>query len=263
MTDILIFDSGVGGLSIYQEVRCRLKEADISYVSDNAFYPYGTKDPEVLLDRIKSLFRDLVAELRPQLIIIACNTASTIALPALRKMCPQIDIVGVVPAIKPAAQASQSKVIGLLATPATVSRMYIEDLINSHAEDCHVVKVGSGKLVAAAEAKLRGEPWPVAEIKKELAPFIREKPDTIVLGCTHFPLLREEIESCLPGVKLVDSTLAIGNRVASLLQGRSLQSSRSRAVFTLESRSIDLLKPYLGNIEIDEVRFHQSPVNSF
>ena len=215
------------------------------------------------MDRITSLFQNLVDELNPKLIIIACNTASTIALPSLRKMCPHIDIVGVVPAIKPAAQRSRSKVIGLLATPATVSRIYTQDLIDTHAEDCRVVKVGSRKLVAAAEAKLRGEAISIVEIEQELAPFMNERPDTIVLGCTHFPLLKQEIEQCLPGVDLVDSTLAIGNRVSTLLEGRQLLESTSRAVFTLETESIDMLKPYLGSIKINEVLFRQSPVNSF
>jgi glutamate racemase len=217
--NILLFDSGMGGLSIYQEVHRRLPEHRYDYLFDNAFFPYGEQPEHIVTERCCSLISYLVRERQIDLVIIACNTASTIALPALRLLL-SIPVVGVVPAIKPAAALSKNRSIGLLATPATVLRPYTSQLISQFAADCQVLKLGVTELVIQAERKMAGYEVDAKVIRQALDPLISHAlpPDTLVLGCTHFPLLKEEICQIMPGVQLVDSGAAIAKRVTSLLQ---------------------------------------------
>lgn len=221
---VLVFDSGVGGLSVAQHIRTLLPGAQLNYLFDNAGFPYGEKSEQYLLARSSQLIDDYLRrhESNTQVIVIACNTASTLVLPELRKRFRQ-PIVGVVPAIKPAAESSQSRYIGLLATPGTIKRPYTRQLISDFAADCHVVTSGSGHLVELAEAKLRGGTITPASVRNCLGKFLYPSPanpqperlDTLVLACTHFPLLRQEIGELLgPGVTLMDSGEAIARRVA-------------------------------------------------
>jgi glutamate racemase len=222
---ILIFDSGVGGLSISQEISTRLPAIKVSYLGDNAFFPYGTKAAPELQKRIKILIEQANTQLKPDIIVIACNTASTIALDALRQSI-DTPIVGVVPAIKPAAQHSTSKVIGLLATPGTVARDYTRRLVEDYAGHCEVIHIGSSHLVELAEKKLQGSVISRTEIKEIsdiLSPFFSHtcsgNVDAIVLGCTHFPLIKKELMEAAPlytGI-WIDSGEAISRRVESLL----------------------------------------------
>ncbi len=165
--------------------------------------------------------RAAIARVRPDLIVTACNTISTICLPELRA-ATSIPVVGVVPAVKPAARMSQRKIIGVLATPATIDRPYTDDLIRKFAADCRVVKLGSAELVAMAEAKLLGQAPDAAQLKRILAAFFdlppADQPDMIVLACTHFPLLRAELEAAAPaGVTWIDSGTAVARRVLDVL----------------------------------------------
>lgn len=217
---ILLFDSGIGGLSIADEIRTRIQLCRLFYVADNAIFPYGIQEESVLINRLLELLPYLEQYARPDLIVIACNTASTVVLEPLRQQT-RTPIIGVVPAIKPAAQASANHHIGLLATPGTVKRQYVQNLIDSFASHCQVTKVGSADLVHEAENKLRGLPVDHDVIARALAPFNppNAAPDIIVLGCTHFPFLREEIQQHLPqGTRLIDSGEAIARRAISLLQ---------------------------------------------
>lgn len=215
----LVFDSGVGGLSVYHEIRQLLPDLKVIYAFDNAVFPYGEKSEDVIVDRVVSI-TSTVAQLHPiDIVVIACNTASTVSLPALRARFT-IPIVGVVPAIKPAVALTRNGVVGLLATRATVQRSYTHDLISRFAAGCDIKLLGSSRLVQMAEDKLHGIAIDLAELKSELAPWLKLEicPDTVVLGCTHFPLLKEELSAVLPaGTKLVDSGAAIARRVASLL----------------------------------------------
>ena len=216
---ILIFDSGVGGLSIYQKVRKKLPHLSVVYCCDNAGFPYGVKNDTKVIELTSLHLRDLVRQYRPALVIIACNTASTISLPAVREALA-IPVVGVVPAIKTASELSENRCIGLLATPATVNRDYTDQLINDFAADCDVVRVGSSELVYIAEQHVRGDAIDQTILQKIVNPFfLREKsPDTIVLGCTHFPLLKPLLNRVVPTpVTWVDSGEAIARRVESLL----------------------------------------------
>ncbi|MEX1032234.1 MAG: glutamate racemase [Cellvibrionaceae bacterium] len=242
---ILVFDSGVGALSIIAEIRRQLPGLSITYASDNAFFPYGTKTEDALVARVDRVLHALVAQAPPDIIVIACNTASTVALPRIREHF-RMPIVGVVPAIKPAAQMSTSKVIGLLGTPGTVSRPYTLQLIRDFAADCEVISVGSSELVALAEHKLRGGKLDLDAVKGALAPLrAASQLDTVVLACTHFPLIKQELSEALgKAVEWVDSGDAIARRVTHLLAENGLSSSGTPhycSVFTLRTPEIEQL----------------------
>ncbi|AYC20998.1 Glutamate racemase [Dickeya dianthicola] len=217
---VLVFDSGVGGLSVYDEVRKLLPDLHYIYTFDNEAFPYGEKSEQFIIERVLSIV-DAVEKQHPlSLVIIACNTASTISLPALRARF-NFPVVGVVPAVKPAAKLTRNGVVGLLATRATVQRPYTHELISRFANDCQILLLGSAELVEWGEAKLQGETVPEDALRKILKPWLKlaEPPDTVVLGCTHFPLLSEELQQVLPdGTRLVDSGTAIARRTAWLIE---------------------------------------------
>ncbi len=238
---ILIFDSGVGGLSVHQKVRQALPDTDIHYVADHAAFPYGDKDESWLTSRVDKLISKLHHQFNPDVIIIACNTASTLALPVLRKHI-RTPIIGVIPAIKTAAQLTQNQKIGLLATPGTISRTYIDDLIKDFASHCKVSRLGTTELVQVAEQKLAGIKIDVNKIRNILEPLLQANVDTIVLGCTHFPLLQDEIQVCAPNIMLVDSGDAIAKRATHFISNLKLtdtaieQPSQSRKMQAYSTR---------------------------
>ena len=234
---LLFFDSGVGGLSVLAPTRAVLPTAPIVYAADSAGFPYGTKSEAELAARVPALLGRLVERFRPRVAVIACNTASTIALDHVRAAL-DIPVVGTVPAIKPAAEQSTTRVIGVLGTEATVRQAYVDDLAKSFASDCTVIRHGSPELVDLAEAKLAGEPIDPLAIAEALSP-LREAPggdkiDTVVLACTHFPLLANEITAAWPGVALIDGGPGIARRIAYLTEGQPWPSTRPPgiAVFT-------------------------------
>ena len=222
---LLFFDSGVGGLSVYQEVQKLLPDCHYLYCFDNAFFPYSEKPEEGIVERTLKICQCVDNMYPLDLIVIACNTASTVVLPVLRKHF-SIPIVGTVPAIKPAAEQTKTKHIGLLATKGTVKRQYLSDLIDKYASFCQVEKIGSTKLVELAEHKLHGYPIDLNEIKAELSEWENIPDlDAVVLGCTHFPLIKSEIQQCLPQVRyFIDSGVAIAKRVKSLLKEVKVRS---------------------------------------
>jgi glutamate racemase len=218
---VLVFDSGVGGLSVVSEVRVRLPQAYLSYVADDEFRPYGSKSEAQLQERLPGLMATLQYMLDPDVIVVACNTASTTALPFIRKAA-HIPIIGVVPAIKPAAETSTTRTIGVLGTPGTVRRAYVDDLISDFAPDCHVRLKGSTRLVAEAEKKLAGRPVDMDIIRSEIAPLfagrIGADVDAVVLACTHFPLLHDELRAAVrQSVNWIDSGAAIARRLETVL----------------------------------------------
>ncbi|MFT6450025.1 MAG: glutamate racemase [Oleispira sp.] len=214
----LIFDSGVGGFSVFQHIRQAAPGLETCYLMDNQLFPYGIQPDGILIERILSLCQRACAVERIDIIIIACNTASTLALPALRAVF-DIPIIGVVPAIKTAAQHSKNRHIALLATPATIDRPYIDQLIEDHAGDCKVERIGSSKLVELAEHYWLSGQLDTEALRSILLPCIENNSlDQIVLGCTHFPLLSNEISKLCPHVQLVDSGQAIASRLCFILQ---------------------------------------------
>ncbi|MGS0682248.1 glutamate racemase [Shewanella sp. 125m-7] len=214
---ILIFDSGVGGLSIFDEIRKVLPDQGYCYLFDNARLPYGELEESVLIEGCVELICEQVKRTKAVLVVVACNSASTLVLPGLRERL-LIPIVGVVPAIKPAALISKTRHIGLLATPGTIKRSYTRELIEEFAGDCEVDLFGSSELVMIAEAKLAGESLDFIKLESELKAIQNTNLDTLVLGCTHFPIIADEIGQILgSGVKLLDSGRAIAQRVVYLL----------------------------------------------
>ena len=207
-------DSGVGGLTIYESVRQRMPSLNLVYLDGHAFFPYGTKSEDEVLDRIEDLVCDIKNSFKAQVFIVACNTASTLVLPRLRSKFPEQHFIGVVPAIKPAASISSNKKIGLLATPATVERPYIDELISDYAADCKIVRIGDSRLAQQAERKLKGEEVDLEVLERILKPFSAEDVDTVVLGCTHYPILKDELSQSIACVKTwVDSGEAIARRL--------------------------------------------------
>ena len=214
---ILVFDSGIGGLSVLTEIRRQLPNQTYCYLFDNARLPYGELSEADLIQGCVVLVTRLVAQIDAQVVVIACNTASTLVLPALREALT-IPVVGVVPAIKPAALLSNSKHIGLLATPGTIKRAYTHELIERFAANCKVELFGSSELVLMAEAKAAQQPLDLSRLAQVLAPIKAAKVDVLVLGCTHFPMLKTELQTYFgEGVLLLDSGEAIANRVKALL----------------------------------------------
>ncbi len=240
--NLLVFDSGLGGLSVLAEIRRALPAASVTYVADDAAFPYGAWAEPDLVARVVALMGDLIAAHRPDLVVIACNTASTLVLPALRANF-SLPFVGTVPAIKPASAATRSGMISVLATPGTVKRDYTRALIDTYASHRDVTLVGSVRLASLAEAHLRGMPIDDAEIRAEIAPCFREvdgqRTDTIVLGCTHYPFLLDQFRRLAPwDVTWIDPAPAIARRVHDVLgpnaslAGDAPIPTPGRAIFT-------------------------------
>jgi glutamate racemase len=243
---VLVFDSGVGGLSVAAEIRRRLPGLPLHYLMDSAGFPYGNKDDATLIERVVSVCVAAVSERRPRLLVVACNTASTLALPALRAAL-DIPVVGVVPALKVAAAASVSGRIGLLATPATINRAYTDNLIRDFAAGCDVRRFGSVELVQWAEdwVSLGHEPSGLFE---HLDSWLTQPQPLshVVLGCTHFPLLRPMLERHWPMICWVDSGEAIARRVVQLI-GEQEVSERAAEVslsWTGERAPTDSVRRY-------------------
>ena len=217
---ILVFDSGLGGLTVYREIAKARPDAHFLYVADDAGFPYGAIEQKRLVARVLALIEHLIDAHEPDLVVIACNTASTIVLPSLRARFV-VPFVGTVPAIKPACAASRTKRVSVLGTEATVQREYTRALIREFAAGCELTLVGSARLAALAEAELRGSPAEDAAIAAELAPCFVEnaaRTDTIVLACTHYPLLIGRLERlALWPVRFIDPAPAIARRVVDLL----------------------------------------------
>lgn len=248
---IVIFDSGVGGLSIYQEIKQALPYIEVIYCADTLAFPYGPKSEEEVIERTSYCLTELTRRYNPALAVIACNTASTISLPKVRAEL-DFPVVGVVPAIKTASQESRTRCIGLLATPGTVERDYTDQLINDFADDCHVIRVGSSELVHLAEQHLRGEFIEPGQLKEIVAPFFANghQADAIVLGCTHFPLLRDELSKISPNsVQWVDSGAAIARRVKHLIEYQpEYTEARDTFVHTGSAELVSMLIPALDRM---------------
>jgi glutamate racemase len=234
---IAVFDSGLGGLTVYREIVRLRPDADYVYFADDAFFPYGGRTQEELKQRVLGVMESLLAEYRPDLVVIACNTASTLVLPDLRSRF-QVPFVGTVPAIKPACAMSKTRLVSVLGTNSTVEREYTRGLIRDFARDCKVTLVGSGSLAAMAERQLRGDPAPDDVISAEIAPcFVRDggaRTDAVVLACTHFPLLVDRFRGLAPWpVEWVDPAEAIARRVVDLLgPAAEAPAGRARIVFS-------------------------------
>lgn len=235
---ILVFDSGVGGLTVFREIATARPDAHYIYVADDAGFPYGNQPEQILIARIVEVIGRAIADHKPDLIVIACNTASTLALAELRAAY-DVPFVGTVPAIKPACAQSQSKRIAVLGTLATVRLEYTKALIREFAAGCDVDLVGSRNLASFAECELAGQPVSDDLIASEIAGCFVDsdgrRTDTVVLACTHYPLLADRFAKLAPWpVSFLDPAPAIARRVADLLREWPMATvaPRPRIVFT-------------------------------
>jgi len=240
-------------LSICQQLIAHPGEAQLLYVSDNAAFPYGEKSAAEVIDRATTVIEKACRRLQPDIVVIACNTASTVVLPSLRARLT-VPVVGVVPAIKTAAQMSKTKTFGLLATPGTVSRVYTAKLIAEYAAQHYVISVGSSELVEEAENYLYGQPLDTQILASIIDAFVTQKNadniDTVVLGCTHFPLIKPQLQMLRPDWHWIDSGAAIASRVFSLLRQSSLHTNRAapahRFYYTLHNSDQQALLPFIN-----------------
>lgn len=256
---LLLFDSGIGGLSVLRAVRAELPRAPIVYVADNGGFPYGTKREAEIAARVPALLGRLAERYRPRLICIACNTASTIALAGVRAAL-DLPVVGTVPAIKPAAQLSATRAIGVLGTEATVRQPYVDDLSARFAGDCRVFRHGSARLVELAEATLRGEPTPDEDYRVALAGLLEQEGgdriDTIVLACTHFPLVADRLAAVATRpIRFLDGAEGIARRVAFLTEGQVWPETpvAGVAVFTAPAAITPDFRAALSNYGLDRI----------
>lgn len=256
---VLFFDSGVGGLSIVEPARALLPTMPVVYAADSAGYPYGTKTEAEITARVPALLGRLVERYRPRMAVIACNTASTIALAGVRAAL-DIPVVGTVPAIKPAALQSKSRVIGVLGTDATVRQPYVDRLALEHGADCTVIRHGCAALVDFAEAKLRGEPLDPAVPRAALAGLLDQpggdRMDMVVLACTHFPLVERELAEAAPrALTFLHGGDGIARRIAYLNGGQPWPqvAPPGIAVFTRIDSAVEALTPALAGYRLNSV----------
>jgi glutamate racemase len=254
---ILVFDSGLGGLTVLREIVRARRDAHYIYVADDAFFPYGHHGEEEIIARVVPLIGELIAARAPDLVVIACNTASTLVMSHLRQQY-QVPFVGTVPAIKPACASSLTKRVSVLGTKGTVKREYTRALIRDFAQGCEVTLVGSADLAALAEAALSGVEVGDAAIAAELAPcFVGDgasdntRTDTIVLACTHYPLLMDRLVRLAPWpVDWIDPAPAIARRVSDLLPPAGDESDSAGAEMIFTSRRphtlSQALMPFFG-----------------
>ncbi len=223
---VLVFDSGMGGLTIARELMALVPDISVDYAADSGFFPYGDKSDAALQARLPMVAKALVDTVRPDVFVIACNTASTLALEAVRDVL-DIPVVGTVPAIKPAVAQSQTGVIGLLATPGTIGRAYTARLIADFAAHVQVIMYGSVELVHLAEIQAAGGAIPLEAFRAAQAPLFEADGgaaiDTVVLACTHFPLVRGELAATVPHpVTFIDSGEAIARQTLRVLDASSV-----------------------------------------
>jgi glutamate racemase len=249
---ILVFDSGIGGLSVAREVRAALPAADLVYVADDAAFPYGDWQEGALTEHVVALVGDLVRQVNPAAVVIACNTASTLVLPPLRA-AHAVPFVGTVPAIKPAAETTHSGLVSVLGTFGTMQREYTRALIQEHAGNRHVRLVGSGNLAPLAETYMRGGNVEDAAIWTEIEPAFVERDgkrtDVVVLACTHYPFLIERLKRLAPWpVTWIDPAPAIARRVAAVAGEAAAGNGRGRAYLTSGKAWPAALAPTLAAI---------------
>ncbi|MGE4481107.1 glutamate racemase [Acidocella sp.] len=241
---ILVFDSGIGGLGVVAALNRLAPGLPLTYLADNGFFPYGEKPDELLLRHITEVIGAAIARERPEAVVIACNTASTIALTALRATFA-LPFIGCVPPIKPAAASSASRTIGVLATKATVRRPYLNGLIERFAPDCQVLSLGTPALAELAEQKFRGAD---VDVSAAVAPLFRQEGgrriDSIALGCTHYTFLLPEFLTLRPDISWHDPALPVARQTLKIIAPLHLTPAERAARFTGAPVAAELLAPF-------------------
>ncbi len=256
---IVVFDTGMGGLSILGPILSQIPNAPIVYGADYAGMPYGEKTEAEVAARVPAILGRLVERVRPRIVVIACNTASVVALSHVRAAL-DVPVVGTVPAIKPAAKMSKTRVIGVLGTKSTIRQPYVDRLVAEHASDCIVLRHGAPDLVGVAEAKLRGEE-PDMEIVAAAMRGLTDQHeghriDVCVLACTHFPLIANELAQVShAGISYIDGGAGIARRVAHLTDGQDWPETLPLryAIFSGRTAAHDAYLPCLARYGIDRI----------
>ena len=256
---LLFFDSGIGGLSVLRAVREKLPHAPIIYAADYAGLPYGTKSEAEIAARVPALLGRLVERYRPRLVTIACNTACTIALGHVRAAL-DLPVVGTVPAIKPAAEATRTGVIGLLGTAATIRQPYVDRLQSDHAAGMTLLRHAAPELVHAAEAKLRGE-FVNPQIYVDAMRGLTHHPDgdrldVVALGCTHFPLVADELAAASSNMRFVDGAAGIARRIAHVTHGQPWPAEPPEGIFVTTGAvgDVESLRPALPDHGLTQIK---------
>ncbi|MEO1198011.1 MAG: glutamate racemase [Pseudomonadota bacterium] len=240
MSRVLVFDSGLGGVTVYRALRDQRPDVALGYLADNAVFPYGDLGEDALIKRTVEVIGAGLSAFRPEVVVIACNTASTLCLPAVRSAFPEIDIVGTVPAIKPAARSTRSGQVSVLATPGTVRRDYTQALIHTFARHVEVTLVGAPNLAKLAEDFALTGKGDRNAVAREIAPcFVetqRARTDTVVLACTHYPLLLPLLETLAPWpVGWIDPADAIARRVGHLIGQTGAPAGQDPPLFVTQT----------------------------
>ena len=235
-----IFDSGSGGLAILNSLRKKIPHANFFYLCDRLFFPYGSLDEQTIVKRTVSLCQKLHNEKNLDLIVIACNTASTLSLEEMRKTL-SIPIVGVVPSVKIASEQTKSKIFGIIATKRTAESSYLKNLIQNFAQNHKTLLKASPGLVALSEEKISGKNISLENIRKEVLLFMNEKDlDIVVLGCTHFSQILPELNKIAPHIRWIDSTEGVTRRVLSLIPKNKIQTERKSKLYVLSTKKENL-----------------------
>jgi glutamate racemase len=248
---VLVFDSGIGGLSVLRAVRERLPQQEVVYVADDAAFPYGDWEEDALVEHVVGVMDDLIARFAPVAVVIACYTASTLVLPPLRLRF-SVPFVGTVPAIKPAAAQTKSGLVAVLSTPGTMKRVYTRELVSSFAKDCHVRLVGAPELARIAETRMRGGAISREAVAGQIADCFVEvdgrRTDIVVLACTHYPFLADIMAELAPWtVTWLDPAPAIARRLVTVLEGQpAAGSGGGLALFTSGRAPSQALARLLG-----------------
>lgn len=263
---ILVFDSGLGGLTVHRELVRARPDARFVYCADDAAFPYGGLDEDHLVARVLAVMDRLIAAHAPDCVVIACNTASTLVLPHLRARFP-LPFVGTVPAIKPACERSASRMVSILATPGTVARDYTKALVATYGGGCAVTLVGSPRLAGLAEATMRGETPDHAAVAAEIAPcFVADgdrRTDAVALACTHYPLLVDTFRALAPWpVDWIDPAPAIARRLTQILgpAGPAAEAPPAVAILTGGAAQASLTAVFqrfgLGETRVEPLPLH-------
>lgn len=258
---VLVFDSGMGGLTVARELQALAPGLQIDYAADSGFFPYGEKSDDALRARLPDVAKALCEAARPDVFVIACNTASTLALEEVRAIL-DIPVVGTVPAIKPAAKLTRTGTIGLLATPGTIRRAYTAQLIEDFASEVRVILHGSVELVHMAEQIASGEAVALEAFRAAQSPLFEaeggQEIDTIVLACTHFPLIRGELAATVPhAVTFIDSGEAIARQTLRVLPETKSASATGNHVWLTsspadQSRLVEVCRRF-GFTRLDQI----------
>ncbi|WP_447593361.1 glutamate racemase [Aquipseudomonas campi] len=227
-----VFDSGVGGLSVLHEIRARLPDESLLYVADSGHVPYGEKSPEFIRERSQAISAFLL-EQGAKALVLACNTATAAAVADLRERYPQLPIVGMEPAVKPAAAVTRSGVVGVLATSGTLKSAKFAALLDRFASDVRVITQPCPGLVEQIEAGELDTPRTRELLQGWVEPLLAEGCDTLILGCTHYPFIKPLLRQLVPKtVSLVDTGAAVARHLQQLLEQRELRAPQGNAAQT-------------------------------